>query len=203
MPAQTVEARITEVVRDAKNPIWVRATTDHPTVKRIDMNEDEHARQAMALLASGETAVIEVNHTQKPREGGGNWDNYYWQRVIANAQPPMPEIPIEEQAPASARPTDKTDAWRICLSLGAKLAVQTLPLITRPEDMTFPAQADLALAWGTFIFTTPPPQPGQQQQSAPRASNGAYGDPPGDPGYGAPVHGDEDIPFGPTIDGIQ
>jgi hypothetical protein len=187
MPAQTVEARITEVVRDAKNPIWVRAKTDHATVKRIDMNQDEHAREAMALLASGETAVIEINHVQKPREGGGVWDNYYWQRVVANAQPPMPEIPVEAQPPA--RPTDKGDAWRICLSLGAKLAVQTLPLITKPEDMTFPAQADLALAWGTFIYSTPTPEPGRQQALAPSAGNGAYsGDPTGYPG-------EDDIPF--------
>lgn len=201
MATQTVEARITEVVRDATNPIWVRAKTDHATVKRIDMNEDEHARQAMALLASGETAVIEVNHTQKPREGGGSWDNYYWKRVIANAHQPaaMPDIPMEAQPPARA--TDKGDAWRICLSLGAKLAVQTLPLITRAEDMTFPAQAELARAWGTFIYTTPPPEAGQAVAPAPRSSNGAYDAPSygGGPGPGS----DEDIPFRPTIDGIQ
>ena len=52
--------------------------------------------------------------------------------------------------------TNPDDAWRMALSTGAKMAIETLPML--PEGQrSFEHQQKIALAWARFIFFTAPP----------------------------------------------
>jgi hypothetical protein len=50
----------------------------------------------------------------------------------------------------------KDEVWRICLSVGVKAAVDTLPLLPEHER-DFDSQRTIATAWGRFLFFTPAP----------------------------------------------
>ena len=90
---------------------------------------------------------------------------------------------------------------------GAKLAVQTLPMMP-VQQRSFEVQKQIATAWAEFaFFAEPPARPSlngggadQSQFHAPAgsASTGGAGTNLDPIPSTAPPHGDQDIPFAPT-----
>lgn len=89
------------------------------------------------------------------------------------------------------RGLDRDEVWRICLSVGIKASVATLPLMPS-EQRTFPIQCEIATAWAKFLYFSSAPDLGasspQQLASPPTPEEGfrpfggqqrgAYDEPP-------------------------
>lgn len=180
----TAEAKITKVRLDESTG-WYEIQTDNQDIRKLTTKIAAKASEASALKQQGALAIIE--YTSKPRTlaDGRTFQNYYYDSAIASDEPSPADDGIERVSPP-ARKTDPSDAWRICLGAGAKLAVATLPLMP-DEQRDFDTQKRIAIAWARFIYSTPYEQapPSSAQSSLDDLSQ--YDSPP--------PHGDEDIPF--------
>lgn len=211
----TIEARITKVEHDVATG-WYSILTDHGSVKKLTTKMEPKAREAAALRQADEVALIEYSaKTRHDESSGRTYNNFYYER--AKTAPPSgtngsgdfggidtvgaaaasPASGIDTAAPQTSR-RDPTESWRIALSVGAKLAVSTLPLMPT-EQRTFEVQKQIAMAWALWVFQTP--APGNEPAAAPSgfASSssggpGAYDEPSGYVDR-PPVPGDDDIPF--------
>lgn len=208
-----IEARITKVEHDVGTG-WYSILTDHGTVKKLTTKMEQKAQEAASLRQAGDVARIEYSPKQRHDESTGRTynNNYYEHARVAppsangggnggidsvggNAYSPGSAVVGIDTAPTSRR--DPMESWRIALSVGAKLAVATLPLMPT-EQRDFETQKKIALAWAAWVHKTPMPseEPAANYGgfAADRSSGpGAY-DEPGN--YAAaPPPGDDDIPF--------
>ena len=204
----TIEARITKVEHDVGTG-WYTITTDHGSVKRLQTKMDPKAREAAALRQSGEVALIRYSHKQRHDESSGRtYNNYYYEQAATS--PPgsngasgidgIDTIASQQQAGGGSggyRKTDPGDAWRMAKSTGAKLAVETLPLMPT-EQRDFETQKRIASAWAAWIFQEDGPALPADVGFGSRTSGapGAYAEPePGERSYELPPPSDDDIPF--------
>jgi hypothetical protein len=186
----TIEARITGVTRKKEGSPWFTIKTDHDRIKTLETKYRERAEEAFSLQKSGEVAIIEFSSNPRTDEATGRtYPNNYFERAktkIEEPQQTLDDIPTEESSSPSTRKTDPADAWRMSLAAGAKLAVATLPLLDE-DQRDFTSQQELAFAWGTFLYTTPP---GSQVAVGVGGGNGSAAD-----FDDFPPPGDDDIPF--------
>lgn len=153
-----IRATIERIVREEGRD-FVDIFTDHPEVKKLGTKDRDRIEQAVAAKAAGREVGIDYTHapskninpyTNKP------YDNYYFNGIIDEPEPAADDG-IEVVPKPTRAATDPKEAWRITLAAGAKLAVGTLPLM--PEDQRdFETQKRIALAWGSWLFTTPLPR---------------------------------------------
>lgn len=150
----SVEAHITKVEKDAQYD-WFRIHTDDGRVKRLDTKIEEKAREAMSLMESGSLALIDYTEKQgreNPHAPGTYFMDRYYEKAGSLAEK-QSEIPVVTE---TRRPDDPGTAWRIALSVGAKLAVETMPMMPT-EQRTFEAQKRIAHAWAEWLISTPSP----------------------------------------------
>jgi len=199
----TIEARITKVEHDVGTG-WYSILTDHEQVKKLQTKMEAKAKEAAALRQSGDPAVIEYSERSRHDESSGRtYQNRYYERA-RTAPPPSANGDIEDTGgidtvQPTGRKMDPSEAWRICLATGAKLALMTLPMMPT-EQRTFEVQKQIALAWAMWIFSTPKEgasaYDGGLGTTASGRAPGAYDEPgTGTSYYDAPPHGDEDVPF--------
>lgn len=207
----TVEARITKVEHDVGTG-WYSIYTDSDSVKKLTTKMDAKATEAAALRQSGEVVLIRYSHKQRTDDNTGRtYNNYYYEQAAtasrqSNGASGSGIDSVGSAAGVSAgsnegieqverpwRKMDPSEAWRICLGSGAKLAVQTLPLMP-VEQRTFEVQKQIALAWALWIFSTPVEAASTDTSGRSAGAPGAYAEP--DPGREyAPPPNDDDIPF--------
>jgi hypothetical protein len=207
----TIEARITRVEHDVTTG-WYTISTDHATVKKLTTKMEQKAQEAAGLRQAGDVAQIEYSPKQRHDEATGRtYNNNYYER--AKTAPPQSmngggsggidsvggtsAVAGIDAAPTSRR--DPLESWRIALSVGAKLAVATLPMMPT-EQRDFETQKKIALAWASWVYTTPP-----SASDEPASAGGFAAERSGGPGAydeptsyaAAPPPGDEDdgIPF--------
>lgn len=195
----TIEAKILRVYQDERE--WYHVETDHPTVNDLRTKQEAKAREARSWADSGEVLVIDAKHQQRPREGGGVWDNYYYESAriaqrSSNGGERSGEIERVTNVPAPGTsdrmkyrdPTHPDEQWHIALSVGVKMVGDELP-VGHLTDLSWQGLNQRALGWATFVYATPKPNP-SSQSSAP----GAYNNP--DEFANSPLDEDEeDIPF--------
>jgi hypothetical protein len=154
MTMPSIEARITKVEQDAGTG-WYRISTDDERVKRLDTKIEEKAQEAARLMNEGSLVLIDFTERQgnpNPHQPGSYYMNRYYEQAGSLAEK-KEEIPV---VTPTGRRTDPEDAWRIALSVGAKLAVETMPLMPA-EQRTFEAQKRIAHAWAEWLTSTPSP----------------------------------------------
>jgi hypothetical protein len=195
-----VEAHITRVVREEGSE-FADIFTDDDTVKKLGTKRPDLIAEAVGFKQSGELVAIQYN--DRPRSvqtehGPRTFHNYYYEGAgpIGNGAGSRPaaqqQIPGLETATAMGREDPPGKRWSIALSVGAKLAVDTLPLM--PIDQRdFETQWRICIAWAERIyFTERPERPGVV-----RSPLGSYNEDPGRPREDAPPpYTDDDIPFG-------
>lgn len=179
----TIEARITQVVRDGD---WIRITTDHPTIgteqNPLSTKRQEKGSEAFALSKSGERVVIQYNSRPKTLADGRTFQNYYYESAMTatnGGSAGLGEIP--EAAPRSSgggSSPDPNKDWRIALQVGAKLALLTMPMMAEHEQ-TFEVQTEIALAWGHWLYMKglTLPEPDSSFGVTPASGRGAYSEP--------------------------
>jgi hypothetical protein len=186
----TTRGKITGVEQNVETG-WFTILTDSGEAKKMQTKMEQKAREAAVFAKSGE--LLDIDYSAKDSSNtnphtGQPYRNIYYERAVPvssnGGSADVDDGIVRTQTPS--RPTDKGDAWRIALSVGAKLAVETVNGAGL-SDSSFPGQAQVALAWANFVYSTPPPS-----ETAPQSSHGAYSEPP-------PPHGDEDIPFMATL----
>jgi hypothetical protein len=157
----TIEAAIKRVYQDERD--WYHIETDHPSVDDLRTKQVAKAREAKSFADSGETLLIEYKHQQRPKEGGGFWDNYYFESArTANASTNGGGgSEIERVAPTASSSGATTTGsiekeWRIALAVGVKMVGSELP-VGHLTDLTFGGLSKRALAWATFLSVTPQP----------------------------------------------
>lgn len=209
-----VRARIDRVEGPNENGFYRIALSEGP-FDRLDTKDMARAREAAALRGQ----FAEIDYSENPQTKwsdklGRNvtYPNRYYDSARASTQQdssgswspnepahsfdgPAATAPVfDEAAPRERSKTNAEDAWRMALSTGAKLAVDTVPML--PEDQrSFKFQKDIALAWARFIAFTPPPDSGQLQREVVAAFSGfGAGDYEQQAAMGAPPR-DDDIPF--------
>jgi len=98
-----------------------------------------------------------VSHTTRHKEldDGRTFDDHYFEGIVEEVELDEP-IQIEREE-SWGRRTPLPDAWRMALSTGAKLAVDTMPLMREDQPKDFETQKTIAYAWAYWIFTTPRP----------------------------------------------
>src|SRR5262245_60208738 len=111
----TLEGKIKKVEQSGE---WYRISTDHDKVKRLDTKIEAKAKEAFALMKTGDVAVIEYSSRPRTDESGKTWQNYYYEKALAKADDDD-EIPAAEPVRSKTAPDD---AWRMALSTGAKIA---------------------------------------------------------------------------------
>jgi hypothetical protein len=127
----------------------------------------------MRLMQAGTVAIISYNEVES-RNINPRTNEPYMNRYYEGAVAPAPEPELTIPSVPTSRGGDPDLAWRIALSVGAKLAVQTMPMMA-VEQRDFDTQKKIALAWATWLVSTP-------AASAP----GAYDEPP---------FAEDDIPY--------
>jgi hypothetical protein len=197
----SIDAHVTKVELDEATA-WYRITTDHERVKRLDTKRPDNAREAVALMKSGDLARIEFTEMESKNVNqftGKPYMNRYWEH--GGSIDDKPEIEGVETIKAQSRSTNPIDAWRISLAAGGKLAVATLPMMP-VEQRSFEVQKQIAIAWATFFFFTPPPDApetngGSSSQFQSPVGAGATRNPGAydDPTESEPPRSDDDIPF--------
>src|SRR5262245_5128649 len=151
-----IRATIERIVREEGDQ-WVRIFTSDEKIKRLDTKDEERIAQAVA--AKGREVGIQYTH----REGNINqrtgkpFDNYYFDGIVdepsTNGDEGIEVVKRQERA------EDPRKAWRISLAAGAKLAIASLPFLEEdPKKVSVRRQQEMALAWGYWLFTTPPPR---------------------------------------------
>jgi len=173
-------------------------------VRELQTKYEERAIEARSLRDQGRPVFIQVEHQTRQRESGGVWDNYYYAGIGNGSQaaPSQPQAsssgwddpaPKQQRRSSGSRSQDSgprrkapEEEWQIALSVGAKLAVDTLPLM-EVAKRDFGTQREICLAWANVIFTTPmpsgdntPPPSYEQQPTGPTSTApGAYDEPDG------------------------
>ena len=192
-----IEARITGVQLD-QGTGWYRIIPDHPTVKKLETKKSELAEQAAELMKSG--TLARISYTEKPSTNvnphtNQPYLNRYFDGALPIAAPATSSgIEVVEQ---TGRKTNPTDAWRICLAAGGKLAVATLPMMPVSER-GFEVQKRIAIAWAEFFFfSQAPSQPSVNGGNPTSLFQAPAGSLPAFAGPGAdePPHDPNDIPF--------
>lgn len=169
----TVEAVITKVERDSRNPEWVKIWTDHESIGTekdpMSTKDPKRAQEAMGLFMSGERRLINYTSNPKTSEHGHTWQNAYFNGTadlpstpLPEAAPPALEIPTpsvtaEVNIPTATPASSDSKDWQIAKSVAAKLVIDTLPLLEKDEQNNFYSQSTRALAWAKWIYTTPLP----------------------------------------------
>lgn len=155
-----VEARVTSVTHQEGSE-FRDIQLDHPSIKRLSTKFQEGINEAIEAKKSGmpwrityrEVPSTNINpQTNKPYAPRRYWISGEPADNVATAAPD-----VDEETPAFNRRTHPVDAWRICLSAGAKLAVQTLPMMP-VHQRDFNTQQTIAAAWAEFFYFTAPPQ---------------------------------------------
>lgn len=207
----TFQGKIVSVQKD-ENTGYYRIGTDG-TPKRLDTKREELAREAVRLMREGSVNVIQYNSNQRHDPGSGRtYTNNYYEGLLAagggggdggngGTYDPLADIPTtggtqQDAAPWDSdvtptsdfqRPMDPESVWRICLTAGAKLAVQTLPLMPS-EQRDFDTQRQIALAWAQWIVNTPRPSSdmgfGVRSTAEQARGMGAYSAPQGSEEFG-------------------
>jgi len=189
----SIDAHVTKVEQDPNG--WYRIHTDDPNVKRLDTKQQKLGQEAFAFMQRNALVRIEYSeresgninpHTNQPYP-----PNRYWEKGTELGEKPA-EIPMVQPQRAVTAPKE---AWRICLSAGGKLAVQTLPMMpTSQRD--FETQKRIATAWAEFFYFSEPPERSSlsngssafQTPVATVAGSASTHDAP-------PPHDDSDVPF--------
>lgn len=196
----SIDARITRIELDQSTG-WYRIHTDDERVQRVETKRRDLADEAEKVMQSRMPARIEFSekegnlnpHTQRP------YINRYFEKATMLGEPKAEPSGIEV-VQQTGRKTDPSDAWRICLAAGGKLAVATLPMMPVAQR-SFEVQKQIAVAWAEFFFFST--APAQASLNGGGVSSSQF-HPPGDPvassGPGAysdapPPHSDSDIPF--------
>src|SRR5215471_4781078 len=145
---------------------WFTVTIDRIEVSELQTKFEERAIEARTHRDSGAKVTVEVDHRTKERQNGGVWHNWYYLKAqpstngATSSSTSSWDEPAAKPERASTSTTEfqrrKTpeEEWQIALSVGAKLAVETLPLL---KDQRFPAQREVAIAWAQVIYLTPMP----------------------------------------------
>jgi hypothetical protein len=180
---------------------WYTVETDQGkyATKIAELASEAKSLEGKHVLLDYDEQV--VNKPAPDGSGMRTYRNRYYNR--ASEAPATNGPAVIEQV--SSRRTPREDAWRMCLGVGAKCAVDTLALMPN-EQRTFDIQKTIALAWAKFLFFTPMPDamgasapPTPEEAYRPFAGvgaehPGAYDEPGG--GYERPpAPGDQDIPF--------
>lgn len=188
----TIQARITKVEHDVGTG-WYSILTDDDSVKKLTTKMEQKAKQAAALKQTGE--LLEIKYSEKegtntnPHTGKPYVNSYYESAEVAtpSTNGASADDGIDVVQP-TGRKLDPSESWRIALSVGAKLAVATLPLMPA-EQRDFDTQRKIALAWAMWVYATPPPTGGFAT---------TFASAPEDPNFGfdsPPPHTDDEIPF--------
>jgi hypothetical protein len=179
--AETIEATIDKVEQDIDTG-WFTVVTDQG---KFSTKIREKADEAVGLR--GSRVLLRYSEQVKTKDGRTYRNRYYEDAS---------EVPSANGGftETSSRKTPKEDAWRMSLSVGAKCAVDTLPLMPS-EQRTFDTQKQVALAWAKFLFFTPMPEMPTAQLRVVEPTRepvvyGAYTEP-----EAPPPHGDDDIPY--------
>jgi hypothetical protein len=140
-------------------------------IPKAATNYRERAAIAAQIRDSGERWKLDIfEQPGKPNPRGGVYPpNYYFNggtRIETNGSSATFDAPaLDAPAPSPANQTrgeDPERSWRICLQTGGKLAVATMPLM--PVDQrSFDVQKQIATAWATFFYFTPPPASGVRE----------------------------------------
>jgi len=155
----TFVAHVTNVTKNDYG--WYKIETDGKP-RTVDTKRDELAGEAARFQRSGKLARISATpRPPKTLENGFTVQDHWFEGIVEEVEEPLDDIlstiPSEARNETSFnRRTNPYDAWRMALSTGAKLAVDTLPLL-QPASQTPEAQQKLALWWATWIFTTQMP----------------------------------------------
>jgi len=151
---ETVDATIEKVEQTGD---WFSVFTNDPTVKKLTTMREDLAGQAASFRLKGIRGRIKFTPKQRQAADGRVWQNYYFEGVEelpAEAASNGSGIDGIDRPAPTTRKTDPEDAWRMALSVGAKLAVETMPLMP-PDARDFGTQKRIALAWADFIVGTP------------------------------------------------
>ena len=173
----TIQARITEVTQNVETG-WYRIATDDDVIKALETSIAEKGHEAGQHKRSG--ALLEINYSEKsnPNKINPHTQKPYINRYYERAEPidePEADDGITLVTPPS-RTTAPQDAWRMSLGAGAKLAVNTMPLMPA-EQRTFETQKKIAYAWAIYLFFTPVPVPEPELKSDPTPDPEAEGIP--------------------------
>lgn len=163
------------------DPTSVNVEGERLQISEVTSQRAELGELVRRFRDSGQRVQIEAVHRAKPRQDGGVWHNFYleharavgdadsdggqgWEAPAASsdwdepAPPPQRRRPPSPAAAASVtREKSPRERWEIALSVGAKLAVDCLPVL---NDQSPEGQWALALFWATRIHTTPLPGEG-------------------------------------------
>jgi hypothetical protein len=204
-----VEAKVTAVQHEEGSEFRT-ILLDHPQIKKLTTKFAEGINEAVEAKRSGTPWRItysEVPSTNiNPRTNQPYAPRRYWLKGEPIDGATAQASHDDEEVPAFNRRTNPVDAWRIALSTGAHLAVETLPMMpTTQRD--FRTQNEIAVAWAEFIyFTAPPERPTfvgngssfpTPTPTRTTGSRGAYDEPdrPAATDDGPPPHDDSDLPF--------
>jgi hypothetical protein len=200
MAQEMVEATIESVQHNVETG-WFSIKTNRG---KFDTKIAEKAEEAVALKGENVRLFFTVGQASgrtNPHTGQPYPPPRYYDRADRVASGNGAGAGIEQ---VSGRGMGRDEVWRICLSVGVKAAVDTLPLMP-VEQRDFQTQQQIALAWGRFLFFQTAPDLGAstpQTLAAPdpeqgfrpfagvgaeSASRGAYDEPP--------PHTDDDIPY--------
>ena len=207
------EVTINDVEHDLARG-WFRVKTDKG---RFDTKIPEKAQEALSLRGK----TVRIFYTEQPSQnvnphtGQPYAPNRYYERAdeVLPSQIgdgfAMPQTPSQFTQPQAPQPThvppqfstptaageDPRRAWRILLQTGAKLAVETMPLMPN-EQRSFDVQKQIAMAWAKWFWVTPPPATDSMGDDPPTPQR-AYDEQPipaiAGTGYATPP--DPDIPF--------
>jgi hypothetical protein len=209
--AEMIEATIEGVQHNVETG-WFSVKTNRG---KFDTKIQEKAEEAVAL--KGETVRLffttgqssgRINpHTNRPYDPP-RWYERADRVASGNGTPGIEQVGGGDGGGGGRRGLDRDEVWRICLSVGVKAAVDTLPLMP-VEQRDFATQQAIASAWAKFLFfsvapdpmgatpasfTSPPdPEQGFRPFAGVESGPGAY-DEPGSYEQ-APPHSDSDIPY--------
>jgi len=156
-------------------PVSINGTMK--TVQEVTSQQHELGEQMRRYRDSGERVAAEVVY--KERQGRDRiFENWYFEgaRAIGPGSGPPPAAPRNANGYDQPKPAKDDQAWRIALSVGAKLALETLPLLPPEERRDPEAQWQIALFWASRIYNTPAPAE-PTPPAATVASPAGYGDP--------------------------
>jgi hypothetical protein len=134
--------------------------TDPPLKPPIETKIKEKAQEARGFMESKALVLIDYTESQgNQKQDGSYFLNRYYEKAGSLAAPSngASEIPLGPVPPSTrGYDDDPAKVWRIALSVGAKLAVDTMPMMPT-EQRTFEAQKRIAYAWAEWLISTQSP----------------------------------------------